>query len=380
VNTDLEAVRNTWEQLGSTNPYWAVLTENAFHAGEARAEFFATGRTEVQEMLRLLENLGHRPHGHAVDFGCGVGRLSFALAEHVSEVTGVDVARSMIDEAVANNPFGDRVRFIHNESNDLPFGDNSVDLVISSITLQHIPPILSIRYLMEMVRITRPGGHLLFQLPSHIPAPVPIPEEHCRAVLAIDKAPTELVANECGYVSVTVTNTSTTTWPTGQLLNVGNHWYRDDIAVQWDDGRASVPCPLAPGESGQVMVQVTAPAAPGDYQLGVDVVQEHVAWWSNLGNRVVRQPVTVGHPAKSSSQASGPASATGDAGDAEPENAAPRVTGMQMHGVRKELVCGLLRQLGCTVLDVVPDQRAGQNWASYCYVVEVGEYRLEVDQ
>ncbi|MCT2581859.1 methyltransferase domain-containing protein [Actinophytocola gossypii] len=371
--TELEAVRTTWEQLGSTNPYWAVLTENDFHEGEARAEFFATGRTEVREMLRLLEDRGHRPGGHAVDFGCGVGRLSFALAEHVDEVTGVDVARSMLDEAVTNNPFGDRVRFVHNESHDLPFPDDSVDLVVSSITLQHIPPSLSIRYLMEMVRITRPGGHLLFQQPSHIPAPVPIPAEQCRATLAVVRAPGTLVADECGYVRVSVRNDGTETWPAGQLLNVGNHWYRDDIAVRWDDGRASVPCPLAPGESGEVTLQVTAPSAGGDYQLGVDVVQEHVAWWSDRGTRIVRHPVTV------EASTAPPPPRPEAPGAAEQVAPAPKVSGMQMHGVRTELVCGLLRQLGCTVLDALPDRRAGDNWASYFYVVEVGEYRLEVD-
>lgn len=387
MNTELEAVRNTWEQLGSTNPYWAVLTENAFHAGEARTEFFATGRTEVRDMLALLSDRGHEPGERAVDFGCGVGRLSFALAEHVSEVTGVDVARSMLDEAVANNPFGDRVRFVHNESHDLPFPNDSVDLVISSITLQHIPPSLSIRYLMEMVRITRPGGHLLFQLPSHIPVPVPIPTEHCRATLTVEDAPTALAANESGYVRVAVRNDGAEAWPVGQLLNVGNHWYRDGAAVQWDDGRASVPCPLEPGHSAEVMIQVTAPPETGDYELGIDVVQEHVAWWSNLGNEIVRLPVTVGsapavppvagppEPEPVPDPTSGPVPEPA-AADQSPA----RAGSMQMHGVRTELVRGLLRQLGCTVLDVLPDRRAGDNWASYFYVVEVGEYRLEVGQ
>jgi len=225
-----------------------------------------------------------------------------------------------------------------------------------------------------------PGGHLLFQLPSHIPAPVPIPAEHCRATLAATLAPAALVADECGYVRVSVRNDGAETWPVGQLLNVGNHWYRDDIAVQWDDGRASVPCPLEPGESAEVMLQVTAPAAAGDYQLGIDVVQEHVAWWSDLGNRIVRQPVTVQPAAAPPPAPEAPEASPEEAGAAEPNGGVPRVSGMQMHGVRKELVCGLLRQLGCTVLDVVPDQRAGDNWASYFYVVEVGEYRLEVDQ
>lgn len=379
MNGELNEVRDTWEQLGATDPYWAVLTNNDFHAGEARARFFDSGRTEVRDMLRLLDERGHR-YGHvAVDFGCGVGRLSFALAEHLKQVVGVDVARSMLREAEANNPFGERVRFVHNESSDLPFDDDSVDLVVSSITLQHIPPRLSIRYLLEMVRITRPGGHLLFQLPSHIPAPVPIPAEHCRASLSVKRAPEKLDAGQCGYVWVTVRNDGAGAWPAGQLLNVGNHWYRGGVAVQWDDGRASVPCPLEPGESTEVMVRVNAPAEPAEYQLGLDLVQEHVAWWADLGSRAVYHPITVARPAPAPTPPAAAQTAPGEPdGATTGERVNTKPSGMQMHGVRKEVVCGLLRQLGCTVLEARPDNRAGHDWESYFYVVQVGEYRLEL--
>jgi ubiquinone/menaquinone biosynthesis C-methylase UbiE len=384
VSAELEEVRNTWEHLGSTDPYWAVLTENDFHAGEARKKFFESGRTEVREMLHLLQEMGHDLGSQAVDFGCGVGRLSFALAEHMDQVIGIDVAQSMLREAAANNPFVDHVRFVHNESSDLPFADNSVDLVVSSITLQHIPPSLSIRYLLEMVRITKPGGHLLFQMPSHIPAPVPIPAESCLAAVTIKRAPTTLAANECGYVWLSIRNDSTETWPVGQLLNAGNHWYRGGIPVRWDDGRASMPCPIAPGDSAEVMLRVTAPAESGDYELAIDLVQEHVAWWSDLGGRLVRHPIAV---RQSAVTAADPADAASVSTAIEPtaalaaEPAEPRATTsrtMQMHGVRKDLVCALLHQLGCTILKVLPDNRAGNDWASYFYVVEVGEYRLEL--
>lgn len=356
MTAELKGVRDVWERLGADDPYWAVLTEETFHGGNGRAEFFQLGRQEVRDALAVLERHG-RPRGEvAVDFGCGVGRLTYALGEHFAQVTGVDVATSMLDEANAHNPAPDRVRFVHNTSTTLPFPDNSVDLVLSIITMQHMPPSLSIRYLLDMVRITRPGGHLMFQLPSHLPRPVPIPRPSCRAAITVLDGPAQLAAGDAGYLRLLVCNDGDGTWPPDQLLNVANHWYRDGEPVRWDDGRVAVPGPLAPGETGELSLRITAPDPPGRYEVEVDLVQETVAWWAQLGSPTVRHAVHV-LPAI--------AATTED-----------RAAGMEMHGVHRDLVCSLLEHVGCSVLEIMPDSRAGAPWQSHCYVVEVGEYRF----
>lgn len=363
MTTELDGVRDVWERLGADDPYWAVLTEATFHGGNGREEFFEIGRREVRDALAVLERLG-RPRGEvAVDFGCGVGRLSYALAEQFSRVVGVDVASSMIDEANAHNPAPDRVRFVHNTSTTLPFPDNSVDLVLSLITLQHMPPSLSIRYLLEMARITRPGGHLMFQLPGHLPRPVPIPISSRRAGITVLGGPAELVAGQGDYLRVAVRNDGDQTWPGDQLLNIGNHWYRDGEPVRWDDGRIAVPGAVAPGESAEQSLRITAPEQPGRYEVEVDLVQETVAWWGHCGSPTVRNPVDV-LPAPASQQ---------PAGDAPAEE--PAAT-MEMHGVHRDLVRSLFDHLGCTVLEELPDDRVDASWRSYFYVVEVGEYRF----
>jgi SAM-dependent methyltransferase len=371
MGTELDGVRNVWERLGTDDPYWAVLTEDGFHNGNAQAEFFQKGRQEVRHVLDVLDRHG-RPYGDvAVDFGCGVGRLTYGLGEHFGSVTGVDVAESMLEEARANNPAPERIRFVHNAATTLPFEDNSVDLVLSLITMQHMPPSLSIRYLLDMVRVTRPGGHLVFQLPSHLPKPQALPVSHCRATLMVVAAPAELAGGDTGHVRLTVRNDGDGTWPEFQLLNVANHWYRDGSPVRWDDGRIAVPTPLAPGETAEVTLRVTAPEQGGRYELEFDVVQETVAWWAQLGSPTVRHAVEV----QGSVPAPAPvAEAAEVAADADQPDEA--VT-MQMHGVRKELVCSLLEHLGATVLEAEPDDRAGYGWQSFCYIVEVGEYRFE---
>ncbi|NIN67301.1 MAG: methyltransferase domain-containing protein, partial [Anaerolineae bacterium] len=70
-------------------------------------QFFETGRTDVHNMLLRLQSLGNRlNYGVALDFGCGVGRLTQALAdEGFREVQGVDIAPSMIEAAEKLNRY-----------------------------------------------------------------------------------------------------------------------------------------------------------------------------------------------------------------------------------------------------------------------------------
>ncbi|HEX3588969.1 MAG TPA: methyltransferase domain-containing protein [Pseudonocardiaceae bacterium] len=368
MSAELDGVRNVWERLGTDDPYWAVLTEDDFRGGNARAEFFEKGRQEVRHALDVLDRHG-KPYGDvAVDFGCGVGRLTYALGEHFGSVTGVDVAESMIEEANANNPVPERVRFVHNASTTLPFDDDSVDLVFSLITMQHMPPSLSIRYLLDMVRVTRPGGHLMFQLPSHLPKPSALPRSRCRAGISVVTVPAEMRCGDPCHVTVSVRNDGDGPWPEFQLINVANHWYSDGAPVRWDDARMAVP-PLASGESAELTLRVEAPEQPGAYELEFDVVQETVAWWAQLGSTPVRHPVEVVAPAAPVVVEAPPA--------AEPVEPAAPVGTMQMHGVRMDLVRSLLAHLGCTVLEAERDDRAGYGWQSFFYVVEVGEYHFE---
>ena len=55
-------------------------------------------------MFRQLEDLGVTvSRGRALDFGCGAGRLTRALAARFESVVGVDVADAMLDKARALN-------------------------------------------------------------------------------------------------------------------------------------------------------------------------------------------------------------------------------------------------------------------------------------
>jgi ubiquinone/menaquinone biosynthesis C-methylase UbiE len=164
----LSRVRHQWTTLGERDPFWAILAEAGKKGGRwDQAAFFQTGIDEIDQVLRTARNLAPVRYGSAVDFGCGVGRLSQALAMHFERVVGVDIAASMIRTALELNRFPDRCEYVHNVAADLAvLSDRSADFIYSSITLQHVVPALARCYIREFFRIAQPGALVIFQLPS----------------------------------------------------------------------------------------------------------------------------------------------------------------------------------------------------------------------
>ena len=162
-------LKEKWDSFGRTDPLWSILSNPEKQGNKWQiGEFFDTGKQFVQSLMEDLSTLGVEVHrGRALDFGCGVGRLTQSLAPYFEEVHGVDIAPSMIALAREYNRFGDRCRYHLNTSSDLhSFADGSVDFVCSYITLQHVQPRLSRRYIKEFLRVLAPRGVLVFQLPS----------------------------------------------------------------------------------------------------------------------------------------------------------------------------------------------------------------------
>jgi ubiquinone/menaquinone biosynthesis C-methylase UbiE len=165
----LGQIRRDWTRLGEQDPLWAVCVERDKRNNKWDVEeFFASGRAHVDTMVQHLDTLGLRPgRDRALDFGCGVGRLSAALAGHFGEVVGVDISPPMLERARELDRGEGRCRFVLNEAADLSlFEDASFDLVLSSIVLQHLSPDLQRDYLREFVRVLRPGGVIVVDLPG----------------------------------------------------------------------------------------------------------------------------------------------------------------------------------------------------------------------
>jgi ubiquinone/menaquinone biosynthesis C-methylase UbiE len=168
--------RAAWEDWGRVDPFWAVLTAaDARHGRWDVDRFFETGLEAAGWALAHSEAFG-RPerHGVALDFGCGLGRLTRALAPHFERTYGLDIAFTMIERArrldAERGPSGaDFV--VHNGTDLSEYGSGSVDFILSLLVLQHLPSREAIvGYLREFVRVLSPGGIAVVHLPSAVPA------------------------------------------------------------------------------------------------------------------------------------------------------------------------------------------------------------------
>lgn len=92
--------------------------------------------------------------GDLLEVGCGTGLILERLARSCRSAKGVDLSEGMLDKARER---GLDVKL--GSATDLPYDDASFDVVCSFKVLAHVPEIT--KALQEMVRVTRPGGHVL---------------------------------------------------------------------------------------------------------------------------------------------------------------------------------------------------------------------------
>ena len=180
--------KQEWEELAKVDPLWAILTApDRRGGGWELAEFFATGEAEISEMLKVADDLGEPVRRErALDFGCGVGRLSRPLGERFRECVALDISEGMVKLARELNEDRPNCRFLVNAAPDLgQLETDSFDLVYSSLVIQHMPSVEVVEaYVSEFLRILRPGGLAVFQALSHIPLALRLqPRRRAYAVL-----------------------------------------------------------------------------------------------------------------------------------------------------------------------------------------------------
>ena len=166
-----------WNRYARSDPFWAVLTETDKKQGRwDEAAFFRTGEETIDGELRRLQACGVELRlGCALDFGCGLGRLTNGLARHFGHTTGVDISPAMLKRAARLVRHPGKIDFVATADPRLGhLPDDRFDLVYSEITLQHIAPADAEVYLTSLLRVARPGGAISFQLPSQLPPPHPV--------------------------------------------------------------------------------------------------------------------------------------------------------------------------------------------------------------
>ena len=102
----------------------------------------------------------HAPAGSKVlDVGCGTGVLAEAMVKEGYAVTGLDPFQGMLKHVKLRVP---ELETVHGSGEDLPFPDNTFDFTYCVAVMHHVAEKPNVRStLMEMVRVTKPGGKIM---------------------------------------------------------------------------------------------------------------------------------------------------------------------------------------------------------------------------
>jgi SAM-dependent methyltransferase len=400
MSNTLDHSRQFWDSHAQSDPLWAILSDPARKGRRWDLErFFQSGVDEVFLILHQLRSRGiNVQRRRALDFGCGVGRLSQALAAHFARIDGVDLSSAMIELARSLNSNGERNVYHANDQPDLHlFADGTFDFIVSSIVLQHIEPSIALGYLAELCRVLAPAGALVFQVPAHqreasdpegtsAPQISRPPVEAYRAALSVSGIPATAIRPLAGLqVHVDVVNASKLVWsaPRFGVIRVGNHWFDASgyAMLVADDGRADLPLPLGPGDRCTTRLTMTTPLESGDYWCEIDLAHEGVVWFRERGSTAVRFLVRVRPeaevgvetpPVVQSEAIESPAVRVSAEHDQlqslELATAAQSdVQDFPMFGIPQHEVLKLMAACLMKVIAVDDDRSCGDDWISYRY-------------
>ena len=379
-----------WDEHAASDPLWAVLSFPDKRGGRwSLHEFMKTGEREIALLFHKLEELGLAPAGRSLDFGCGVGRLTQALARRCSAARGADISAVMIELARRLNRYPDRVDYIctaHSGIDSLE--PRSFGLIHTNIVLQHVEPELAVRYLHDFFRLLAPKGLLIFQLPSHRDSPAqaeikPMPDDAYDATIEIaGSVPKSVAASSEFAVTLRIRNSSQRTWeqPFYGPLALGNHWLNGtgELMVVQDDGRSPLLQVVPPGLEWPVLLTMRAPAHTGAYVVEVDVVHEGISWFSHKGSAALRFLLNVAENVETPEAPNRPQ--LREFGIPEyPDGVLPTPSitpslgppegDFPMNGVARDEVLAIIRAHGAHLAYVEEDRRAGPEWVSYRYFV-----------
>ena len=166
-----------WTHYGEDEPFWSVLTQDRFRSRQiddaSIDAFYASGRDEADRLEAWLARAGlaGQQLGTAVEYGCGIGRVSGWLAERCDRLHALDISSTHLDAARIHlqNRNIVNVDLIHVADRSALRHLADIDLFYSIIVLQHNPPPIILDILEQAFAGLNPNGLAFFQVPTFAP-------------------------------------------------------------------------------------------------------------------------------------------------------------------------------------------------------------------
>ena len=167
--------RDIREFYDASSGLWeSIWGEHMHHGYYGRSGNYKIDRRQAQ--IELIEELllwadchENNPPQNIIDVGCGIGGSTLHLARKFgSRATGITlspVQASRAKERAAEAGLDNRVQFEVANALEMPFEDNSFDLVWSLESGEHMPD--KTKFLQECYRVLKPGGKMIFATWCH---------------------------------------------------------------------------------------------------------------------------------------------------------------------------------------------------------------------
>jgi len=151
-----ENVKAFWDNEGKElgNTIYACIRDNEFR------------KLEIQHIIKYITG-----KQKVLDLACGNGYCTIYFSQHVGEIIGTDYSEPLIKSAnnlLKNFPEKDikidkNIRFEVANALDLPYKDESFDVVIAERLLVNLPEVeLQEKAVKEIYRVLKPGGLYIF--------------------------------------------------------------------------------------------------------------------------------------------------------------------------------------------------------------------------
>lgn len=166
MSGERDRMKRDWDHRARQSSRYFIATGEP---DDDEAAFDESGRRDVMYFFEGLEHL-LAADATVLDIGCGIGRMDRHVAPRVGRLIGIDVSGEMVRQCRARLWDLPNTLFLEGDGWSLaPVASASIDLVFSHIVFQHLPRAATRGYFREALRVLRPGGHFVFQVPEENP-------------------------------------------------------------------------------------------------------------------------------------------------------------------------------------------------------------------
>ena len=173
VSRMCEDLAASWSAMGEREPFFTNVAHDKFamnNIAENEEEFFQSGFESLSHIAAIAHRQGIDIDAYrdCFELGCGVGRITRALADVFDSVWGMDVSASHL--RAARKSLADVAACVELRQFDGLASLDTLphfDLFVSFSVLQHNPPPLAAKILDKVLSKVRPGGAACFQCQTY---------------------------------------------------------------------------------------------------------------------------------------------------------------------------------------------------------------------